>query len=181
MNFSEQRLVEWTRQVEGFLVKRLGDMGLASDLAQDAALRLLQAVEDDEAPQDPRAWLFRCARNLAIDEVRRRLPTPLGLEVQSLASDPDMFADQEPIWTIGNSETTRSELLGLLPAAMSKLPEHLQRLLRAHYHEGKDCETMADQERITHANTKVRLFRARQHLQRLLGNAVDQIQKSNRE
>jgi RNA polymerase sigma-70 factor, ECF subfamily len=47
----------------------------AEDLAQDAMTRAFVTLgQMNEAPSHPRAWLFRVASNLWIDEVRRRRP-----------------------------------------------------------------------------------------------------------
>lgn len=49
----------------------------AEDLAQDALARaFVTLAKMTEAPPNPRAWLFRVASNLWIDELRRRRPVP---------------------------------------------------------------------------------------------------------
>jgi len=64
---------DWTRVYEAtyadlvrFLFRLVWDEDRAHDLAQDAFLRALQ-----HDPDEPRAWLFAVARNLARDEARR--------------------------------------------------------------------------------------------------------------
>ncbi|SFD01205.1 RNA polymerase sigma-70 factor, ECF subfamily [Pseudomonas citronellolis] len=53
-----------------FLARRLGDNQRAADVAQDTWLRLADQAPEAEV-QDPRAYLFRVAGNLAIDNLRR--------------------------------------------------------------------------------------------------------------
>lgn len=50
-----------------FLDRKVWDTELAMDLAQEAFVRALRA---DPVPDDPRAWLFTVAANLAKDEAR---------------------------------------------------------------------------------------------------------------
>ena len=50
-----------------FLDRKVWDHERARDLAQDAFVRALQA---DPVPDDPRAWLFTVAGNLARDDAR---------------------------------------------------------------------------------------------------------------
>jgi len=48
-----------------YLYRKVWDADRAQDLAQEAFVRVL-----DDAPENPRAWLFRVATNIAHDEVR---------------------------------------------------------------------------------------------------------------
>jgi RNA polymerase sigma-70 factor, ECF subfamily len=54
----------------------------AEDLVQDTLARALVTLgQTGEAPPNPRAWLFRVASNLWIDEVRRRRERPAGIPI----------------------------------------------------------------------------------------------------
>lgn len=53
-----------------FLARRLGNVELAADVAQDTYLRLVGLPAGDPI-KEPRAFLFRVAGNLAIDRLRR--------------------------------------------------------------------------------------------------------------
>lgn len=58
-----------------FGLTMLGDADAARDLVQEAAARALAATRvPDEAPAY-RAWMFRIARNAALDEIRRKQQT----------------------------------------------------------------------------------------------------------
>ena len=58
-------------QVVRFLTRMVGNADTARDLAQDAFLRATRAnPPDDEAAR--RAWVFRIARNLALNHMRDR-------------------------------------------------------------------------------------------------------------
>ena len=46
-------------------------LGLAEDAVQDALLKALQTWPFKGAPDNPEGWLFRVARNAALDELRR--------------------------------------------------------------------------------------------------------------
>src|SRR3954451_1929676 len=60
----------------------------AEDLAQDALTRAFVTLGQlGEAPPNPRAWLFRVASNLWIDQLRRRRrEEPLGAEAAAAGS-----------------------------------------------------------------------------------------------
>ena len=59
------------RRVLATLVRTVGDVGLAEDAVQDAAVRALQTWPRDGVPASPRAWLTVTARRRAIDILRR--------------------------------------------------------------------------------------------------------------
>lgn len=83
-----------------------GDSALGEDLAQDA---LLRALTDERFPDlDPaarRAWLYRTAKHLLIDRVRRRKREESRLAL--------LYSGEEAEDRFGEVEMV--ELLGLLP------------------------------------------------------------------
>ncbi|MFI4887019.1 MAG: RNA polymerase sigma factor, partial [Steroidobacterales bacterium] len=53
------------------LTRRLRDVGLAEELAQDALVSALEEWPRSGIPDNPAAWLMTTARNRAIDQLRR--------------------------------------------------------------------------------------------------------------
>ena len=142
---------------------RLGDPQLAEEIAQEAIIRLIAKKRAGEIILQPRAWLFRAARNLAIDVVRRRLPSPLGLEALAMLPDRRDEHDEGELDTrVG--EVQRLEVLGWLPELMRKLSQADQEVLECRYALGMSCQDLAAEKRISVANVKVRLHRARRRL-----------------
>ena len=58
-------------RVVATLIRLTGDVQLAEDAVQDAAIRALTAWPRDGVPANPRAWLTVAARRCALDFVRR--------------------------------------------------------------------------------------------------------------
>ena len=67
------------------LVRLTGDRLLSEDLLQEVFLRIYRQPPEAEKP---RAYVFRMARNLAIDALRQKQPCD-PLEEHSLQADPD--------------------------------------------------------------------------------------------
>lgn len=67
-----------------YLRQLVGNDDDARDLAQDAYVRARRALDRGADPLDPRAWLLRLARNLAIDHLRRRRFLRLFVRVDSV-------------------------------------------------------------------------------------------------
>jgi RNA polymerase sigma factor (sigma-70 family) len=71
------------------LVRVTGDIDLAQDAVQDAALRALETWPRDGVPDNPRAWLLVTAKRRAIDVIRRETRRA-GKEAEAV-----MFTDAE--------------------------------------------------------------------------------------
>lgn len=76
MNSETHRTLEAVWRIEGAriiaaLARRVGDVGLAEDLAHDAMLAALEKWPADGVPERPGAWLMTAAKRRAIDYLRR--------------------------------------------------------------------------------------------------------------
>jgi RNA polymerase sigma-70 factor (ECF subfamily) len=66
-----QLIREERTRVLATLIRVIGDIDLAEDVAQDAAVRALETWPRDGVPANPRAWFLVTAKRRAIDVVRR--------------------------------------------------------------------------------------------------------------
>jgi RNA polymerase sigma-70 factor, ECF subfamily len=62
-------------QIRAGLAARLGDVGLAEELVQDAFVAALEHWGTDGVPPNPGGWLATTARRKAIDRLRRPAAT----------------------------------------------------------------------------------------------------------
>lgn len=60
-----------------YLVLINGDRGEAEDLTQEVFLRLYKALVKGQVVDNPRGWVFKVARNLVIDQQRKKEPVEL--------------------------------------------------------------------------------------------------------
>jgi RNA polymerase sigma factor (sigma-70 family) len=91
------------RRVLATLARLTGDLPLAEDAVQDAAVRALEIWPRDGVPAEPRAWLTLTARRRAIDILRREAARA-GKEAESVFEP-----DRPP-----PPETVRDDLLRLV-------------------------------------------------------------------
>ena len=93
--------IESARLIAG-LARRVGDVGLAEDLAQDALLAALERWPVSGVPDNPGAWLMAVAKRRGIDHARRStrfeqrqevLAVELEAQLGSAAADPDEALD----------------------------------------------------------------------------------------
>jgi RNA polymerase sigma-70 factor (ECF subfamily) len=79
---------EYHVSLQRYLLRLLGDPERAADLLQDTFVRAMAVVRVDAPPDEPQAWLYRIATNLAYNALRRqrrRQWLPLG-DTQHTAS-----------------------------------------------------------------------------------------------
>ena len=146
------RLWSWVRRV-------VGDPGVASDIAQEAFVRLLQS-ERDSLPESERApYLFTIDRNLMRDHWKRAArgeELGLGEDVRSLASS-----------------ITRDVALSIdLERALDALTPQERSIVWLAYAEGWDHRTIGRIVGVGEKSVRVLLFRARKNLVRLLGGTT---------
>lgn len=134
------------RFAEGMLAGR----GDGHDIAQEAFLRLQQS----DVPADrARFWLFRVARNLALNEIRRRRRLDaLRLLFPFLAAD-------DPYESAAHRQNVER-----LRACLDALPPHLRAPLLLREWESMSYDEIARALEISAAKVKSDIFRARQRL-----------------
>lgn len=172
MEFTDTELADWVGQLSAYLVPRLGKREMASELAQEAAARLLRVVSDGQEIRNPRAWLFQVGRNLGVDEVRKRLPHAVGLEWRSREVDPASIEEEETLMGVGGLEVPRSEVLRMMPEAMDRLAKNDRGYLDSYYCQGRDFDWIAEEQALSVSTIKGRLFRARKRLREQIAHQV---------
>jgi RNA polymerase sigma-70 factor (ECF subfamily) len=65
-------VARYQRPLFTFLVRMCGESSRAEDLVQDVFLRMIEHAETFEGGAKLKTWLYRIARNLCIDDMRRR-------------------------------------------------------------------------------------------------------------
>ncbi|MBI4672846.1 MAG: sigma-70 family RNA polymerase sigma factor [Chloroflexi bacterium] len=83
----------------------MGNTQDAEDLTHEAFLKAFREIGSLRDPEQVKAWLHRLARNLCLDELRRRKPRARVVEID--ADDPD--GNPEAGWLEDTSTMTRPE------------------------------------------------------------------------
>lgn len=106
-----------------FLIRQLRDTELAADIAQETYLRLVALGEPKTLIEQPRAFIFRVASNLAIDQQRRESRHSQRRAPEELASsETDRRLCAETIHLA-------RERLNSLDAALAELPTNYSQAL----------------------------------------------------
>lgn len=114
-----------------FALGLVGRRSVAEDLVQEAFLRLHPLWAEVE---NPRAWLYRCVRNLALNHLRdHRRET--GMEDAGEIAAPH---DKLPVDEMG-----RMEAVGLVRMFLAELPDEDRDLIQLKYHEDLKYQEIA--------------------------------------
>src|SRR5262245_55161616 len=132
------RLRNWIR-------RQLADPAEVDDILQDVFVELVVAYRALQPIEDVSAWLFRVARNRITDFFRRKKPTALADEVQSVdADDAGTLDDLLPSLDAGpDAAYTRAALIDELQEALEEMPPEQREVFLAHEVEGLSFKDIA--------------------------------------
>lgn len=138
-----------------FAYSLVGQRETAEDLVQDAFVRLHTHWEE---VANPRAWLFRSIRNLALNHLRdHRRESPLDPSVDPPDSSPN------PDQTLG-----KLEAIGTLQLLIAELPPEERQLIRLKYHQDLRYEQISTQTGLSIGNVGYKLH----HLLKSLADSL---------
>ena len=84
---------EWKTPVFTIIFRIVQSKETAEDVMQDVFIKLYRSPPD-RTVKNPRAWFFACARNAAIDALRKKSNSDFPLsEVEPHTGDPIIYAD----------------------------------------------------------------------------------------
>lgn len=160
-------LVEKYKQpVMNLAFRTLRDLTEAEDLAQNVFVQVWKAAPRYEPTAKFSTWLFTIARNLCLNEIRRRTRHP----AQSLDQTRD-DADDQPLHQFedkrvvpATEELLRGELVEKVDAALAMLPENQRTALLLYRQEELSYEEIAAVLGCSLSATKSLIHRARETL-----------------
>ena len=155
------------RPLIGFFFQNTRDIQLAEDLTQETLLKVYHQSWDYIPLGRFRGWLFRIARNLLIDDVRRRSHDALiravgrtnhgGEELDPLARIADEVVEPD-------AGLHRAEVAALIEEVLSEIPEDQRMTFVLHHYSDLPLAEVAEVMESSEATTKSRLRLAREKL-----------------
>src|SRR5215470_12531101 len=134
-----------------YLLRMLGSRDRAEEMTQDVFVHALKGASRYEDRSQERAWLFRIARNLRLDELRRDRRAP------AMSAE-----DAEPL------QPPRQALQASLRQALAMLPDDEREAFVLAEVVGLSYAEIADACSITQAAVRSRIYRARMQLRAVL-------------
>jgi len=139
-------------ELRGFLTKQSSDPAQAEDILQETFLRAVAEGAKFCSLENPRAWLFRVARNQFIDQSRRADSKYKAEEIsENLSGDGDVIPAIKTLDVC-------------LPKALTKLNEEDREAIERCDLEGELQSQFAEDKNLSLAGAKSRIQRARKRL-----------------
>lgn len=164
---------DYQGKIVNYVYKMLGNYEDAVDVSQEVFLKAYTALDTYKPKYPFAAWLFRIARNAAIDELRRRrgqkvsLDEPLDLGNGAVERQvPDSGPDPE-------AELLQDEFQGRVEAAVGELPEKYREPLVLRHAGGLTYDAIAEALELPLGTVKTRIHRAREALRESLGDVLE--------
>ncbi|MBN1552571.1 sigma-70 family RNA polymerase sigma factor, partial [bacterium] len=154
-------LKRYERQLLNFFFRQLGDYDGAKDLMMDTFMRIYKAADRYEPRSKFSTYIYRIARNLCINEFRKR-------EVRK-ADSLDLMGEETGMEPAGNELTpdefmVRQERQIMVRRALMELSEDQRTILILSEYQGLDYEKIAQVMGCSLGTVKSRVFRARQKI-----------------
>lgn len=143
-----------------FLCSRGVSEEQAEDILQTALLKAHKKMQEHDAPEQPRAWLYQVVRNLLIDESRRSATRSKLVESLSAAPSTEAQADAPP--------ETHLAVAALLPRFIEQLPAPYAEAVKLVDLQGLSQSDAAEQVGVSLTCMKSRVQRGRSQLQKAL-------------
>jgi RNA polymerase sigma-70 factor (ECF subfamily) len=140
-----------------------GDREMAEDITQETWLRAVREWHRKGVPDRPIAWLTTVARNLLLNQFRKKQPLPL-----------EAVSPEEMLNALDDGRAQESsDIAALVNHALARLPQTQSRLIEAFHYERRKVAQLAESFGISERAVEGRLRRARENLRKELEAALE--------
>jgi RNA polymerase sigma-70 factor, ECF subfamily len=150
----EQLYRRYHGPVQHYLFRLCGSADQAEELAQETFINVCAGLLSFRGDCSVATWLFRIARNVYLNSLRR--PSPARIDTDELLAIPDRAGYGDPV-----RRYAASEQRSLIALTLAQLPEKQRSILLLRDEEELSYAEIADVLGISLAAVKVNLFRAR--------------------
>ena len=140
----------------------------AEEVAQDAFIKVYDALNSFKGDSKFTTWFFRIVYNLALTKIRKKSLFTGSVDDDHFMEQPDNSAFD------GLTKFKEKEKKKYLDEAIGSLDDSDQLLVTLYYMDDQPVEEIASITGLTESNVKVRMFRARKKLHDHLQNNLKQ-------
>lgn len=139
----------------------VNDEEAAEDLAHDSLIKANEKQMVFPSINDAKFWLIRVVKNASLNYVKRK-------DRERKAYEKALYEDHRKVDS-GETDLLKQESIEKAKEALKKLPKNLQDVLLLREYGDMNYKEIGKVLGITEGNVKVRIFRAREQLVKLIG------------
>jgi RNA polymerase sigma-70 factor (ECF subfamily) len=163
---------KYQKQIFHFVYQFFRDYHLSLELTQETFLRAFKFLHTYQSDKKFSTWLYSIAKNLCIDEMKRHsratlVPMNDAKDRGKVAEESPLFFHRDP-----DQKMIRAEEREALIEAINELPEKYRLVITLCYFEEMSYEEIAEVVEMPLSTVKVRIFRAKKRLLKLLEDKV---------
>lgn len=133
----------------------------AEDICHDAFIKMAEKEMEFPSMNDAKYWLIRVVKNASLNYVKRRSREKKAYE--------KAFKEDVRRMNTGEEILLKSESVNCVKTALDKLPKKLRDVLQLKEYGDLNYKEIGRMLGITEGNVKVRVFRAREQLSKIIG------------
>ncbi len=164
---------EHQKRVVAFVYRMLNDAGAAEDIAQQVFVQVWRSARRYRPTAKFTTWLLQIARNLVLNELRRRSRKPTSALVPKDHEASSAIYEDATLRNPGQEALDR-ELEDAVNQAVAALPEQQRAALLLLRHEDMSYEEIAKVLKTTVPSVKSLIFRARTELRVRLAKYLEE-------
>lgn len=142
--------------------KIVNDEEVAEDLAHDSLIKANEKSLEFPSLNDAKYWLIRVVKNASLNYVKRK-------DRERKAYEKVLYEDHRKTES-GETDLLKQESIKKTREALKKLPKNLQDVLILREYADLNYKEIGKVLGITEGNVKIRIFRAREQLIKLIGD-----------
>ncbi len=137
----------WQNPIYNYCLRFVGNADIAKDVLQLVLLKIYQKLETLEDHSKFSTWVFQIARNLCLDEIKKKKFEEITEEIESISNNNDPL-----------QVTTQNDITAVLSKALQKIPEDQREVIVLKtYHDLKFIE-IAEMLNISINTVKSRMY-----------------------
>lgn len=164
----EELVEKYQAPLIGFFFRNTRDRQMSEDLTQETLLRVYNQAWDYLPMGRFRGWMYRIARNLMIDSIRRQSNDALIRAFKSHGEDDNAMARLVGEVISPEDKAHTQELAKIVDQLLQQLPELQRTTFVMHHYAGLTLSDVADATETSTATAKSRLRLAREKLREKL-------------
>lgn len=153
---------KYKTMVYSLALRLVKDREEAEEISQDAFVKAYQSLATFKGNAKFSSWLYRIVYNTAISKLRQHPAAQLSLEDENVSEA--LYVDSKRNYDTLSGEERKK----YLELALDSLERDEKMFVILYYYEERDLDEIASIAGLTKTNTKVKLFRARKKMLRVL-------------